>query len=199
MNFADENWEDFRERVLGNAYMIWHDGGIDEYAAAKALEKEDPAHVKDMLERGLLLEDYVAVEGIKLMKGDEWVSLVEKTLETSRFRLRIELAQYLQARFPERDYSRYVVDVLQRSPAAFRVDAAVALRNFSVPEVLDYLLESVRHDPEFLVRFNAGASYLILRKIEPVSFYEHETIFKLIKEDAPAEDLAKAADLLKAL
>lgn len=199
MNIGDETWENFRERVLGNAYMIWHDGGVDEYFVARNFAKEDPTHIEEMLKIGLAQDDYIAIEGIKLLKDPKWYPLLRDALLVSSPRTQVWIATYLEEACPQEDYSSPMLKLLD-SPSSFaRMDSAIALRHFRNPAVLPALLRAVRTDPEYLVRYHAANSYLTLREIQPVEIFDHPTIFELLTNSANSDDTAKAADLLERL
>lgn len=199
MNTLNETWDEFSRRVLGDPYLIWHDGGVDEYQVKGSLAGEDPAYVEKMLKHGLALDDYIAVEGIKLLNDPKWLVLLRNALPKSSPRTQVWIASYLQEKCPEEDYSAPLLKLLSSSAGLSRVDAAIALRHFKNPPVLLALLDSVSKDPEYLVRYHCANSYLTLRGIQPAEIFDHPEIFALLTSSAPPEDTVKAAALLEAL
>lgn len=199
MTHPKETWDEFSRRVLGDPYLIWHDGGIDEYQARRSLEEEDPAYVEEMLEHGLALDDYIAVEGIKLLTDPKWLGLLRNALPKSSGRTQVWIASHLQEKCPEDDYSAPLLKLLSSSAGLSRVDAAIALRHFKNPLVLPALLGSVSKDPEYLVRYHCANSYLTLREIHPAEIFGHPEIFALLTVSASPKDTAEAATLLEVL
>ena len=197
-----EIWSQFRERVFGSEFDIWHDGGVN-YTAAWALKQENPAHVRAMLLEGLAKQDYVAILGLQLVEWSDLVELLTPCLELSHGtgKFRVELAQLLQAKAAGqdlegggRDYSQYVLSELENPSSDLRLYAAVALRNFPAESVMEGLLRHIAMDGAFLVRINAFESVVKLKGQQASTMPQYEEWSGMLGDSRGPEDWAKVAE-----
>lgn len=199
----NENWREFKERIFGNDYMIWHDGVGDE---SRRLALEDPVHVKQMILDGLKEEDYVAVEALKQLDLPEMLPDLRKQVQTTRGKYQIELATFLQEKDPEATDDRYakiVIHELLYPTWWMRMDSAILLRYFPAELVKETLLDRVAKDPDYYVRYHSAESYLRVMKIKPDEIFAYEDIFPLITSpqdrEANEEDFKRHAEAAERL
>lgn len=203
---TNENWEEFKERIFGTPYMIWHDG-VGDYS--RELAREDPDHVRKMLQEGLSNDDYVAVEALKQVNLPEFIPDLLLRLPNVKGKFQIELATMLQEKLAPSDdrFAKVVIHELLYPSWLMRIDAAILLRKFPASFVTGALLERVTHDSDYLVRYHSAESYLKVLGIKPASIFEHEEIFPLIISPGEGkkqtqddfERYKQAAEMLRAL
>ena len=86
--------------------------------------------------------------------------------------------------------------MLRREPLwVFRKDIAIGLRHIPGAGTVDALLQAVRHDPDYLVRYHAAESLLHIAGVDPPDLSKHSRLFSHIAADDP-ERHSTAADLL---
>lgn len=202
---TNENWEEFKERIFGTPYMIWHDG-VGDYS--RELAREDPDHVRKMLLEGLLYEDYVAAEALKQVNLPELIPDLIQKLSKATGKFKIELATMLQEKAPPPDdrYAKIVIHELMYPTWIMRMDSAILLRNFPAKYVNETLLDRVANDPDYFVRYHSADSYLKVNQLSPNGILDRNDIFPLIcnakqGENTPEEfeQFKQAAEMLRAL
>ncbi len=107
----NETWSEFKNRVWGTDYEIWHDG-----ITPGGLEfriQEEGEHVRDMLFAGLALEDPVAVLGMHSLSAEEVLEPLKKALEHSAGLFKVELC-HLLAKIDLEHRSQYVAILTER-------------------------------------------------------------------------------------
>jgi hypothetical protein len=199
-----ENWKEFKERLFGNDYMIWHDGpNINEFLLAQ----EDPQHVRQMVLDGLEAEDFVAVEALKSINIPELIPDLREKLKKVRGKFKVDLAVYLQEKDtpPDNRYALIVIDEILHPTWIIYMDAAISLRYFPLDYVRDVIFKIIAEHPDYYMRYHAAQSYLKLIGAKPNDIFEYKEIFPLIcnkNESVTEEDyerFKKAAEMLKAL
>lgn len=203
---TSETWYEFKERIFGTDYMIWHDG-VGDYS--RELSREDPEHVRKMILDGLNYEDYVAAEALKQVDIPELIPELIERLPKVRGKFQIELATMLQEKAPPPDdrYAKVVTHELLYPTWYMRMDSAILLRNFPAEYVNETLLDRVANDPDYYVRYHSADSYIKVNKLQPNEIYGYPDIFPFIttpteQKDETPEDYErhkKAADMLRAL
>ncbi len=198
---TSETWSQFRERLFGTEYDIWHDGGIDP-SAPWTIKKEKPEHVLAMLQAGLEEGDYVAAMGLRLVEGEAGVDLAEKCLKelgkNEKFdaKLQVELAQYLQEKRPGQDYSAYVLDMAKHSSFDVRLYAAVALRFFHAEKVREPILALIGGDPDFFVRVNSLDTFVRVQGLTAADVPKYEEWAGRLGRNHSESEWAKVAEEL---
>lgn len=196
---SNEYWLEFKERIYGSDYMIWHDGVAD---CHYELSREDPTHVRTMLNEGLDAQDYVAVEALKQVDYPEWLPDLRKRLQKTKGKFQIELATYLQQKDPEATDDRYAKIVLHEFDYPtwiMRMDSAILLREFPAQYVTETLLRHVAEDADYFVRYHSAQSYLSVLHLEPADIFEHKEIFALIVDSEDKTHYKEAAEKLRVL
>lgn len=203
---TNETWEEFRLRIFGTPYMIWHDGVGDH---SRELAREEPQHVRKMILEGLAQEDYVAAEALKQVDLSELVPDLIKRLPKVKGKFQIELATMLQEKAapPDDRYAKIVINELLYPTWIMRMDSAILLRNFPAEYVNETLLDRVANDPDYYVRYHSADSYLKVNKLNLNGILDRNDIFPLIctpseQKVETSEDYArhnKAAEMLRAL
>lgn len=202
---ANETWEEFRLRIFGTPYMIWHDGVGD---FSRELAREDPQHVRKMILEGLAQEDYVAAEAIKQVDLSELIPDLIQRLPKVRGKFQIELATMLQEKAPPPDdrYAKVVIHELLYPTWIMRMDSAILLRNFPAEYVNDTLLDRVGNDPDYYVRYHSADSYLRVNGLKPGEILAYPDVFPLILDATEGDNMPKdherwqkASEILRAL
>lgn len=202
----NETWEEFKERIFGTPYMIWHDG-VGDYS--HELSREGPEHVRRMLLEGLRNEDYVAAEALTQVDLPDLIPDLIQRLPKTTGKFKIELATMLQEKAPPPDdrYAKIVIHELLYPTWIMRMDSAILLRNFPAEYVNETLLDRVANDPDYYVRYHSADSYLKVNNLRPNGILDCDDIFPLIctpseQKIETTEDYErhkKAAEMLKAL
>jgi hypothetical protein len=79
---------------------------------------------------------------------------------------------------PSVDRSRFLLPLLSDASGDVRVTAAMHARSFKGAGIQAALIESVRHDRSYLVRYQAANSVLALANVYPREVQEHQEIFR---------------------
>lgn len=203
---SNENWEEFKERLFGSPYMIWHDGpDVD----AGKLSREDPAHLRKMLLDGLDYEDYVALEALKVVEMPEIIPDLREHLKKVKGKFKIELAAYLQEKDtpPDDRYARVLINEIEHPSYIMIMDAAILLRNFPLEYVRDIIFRVITEHPDYYMRYHAADSFLkLVGKTNGILDPQYNDIFLNIVDgkdgkngEADFERFKNAAEMLKAL
>lgn len=193
----ERRWREYKERVFGTEYMIWHDG-LDTSAVASSTgaAREDTL---TMLRLGVSLGDAHAAQALSVMGDAESTSAMRAQLARACGTSRVRLARAIHALSPDPALAAELVGVL-RSPDhwSVRIDAAIGLRDFGGEGDERALLDAVAGDPEYLVRYHAAESLLARWRVRPASITKHRAIFQRLagpQEGAPSpEDFARFAE-----
>jgi len=149
----NETWNEFKQRVWGTDYEIWHDGiesgGLDFY-----IQKEG-SHVKEMLLKGLEAEDPTAVLGLYSFPADEIVDDLKKAFSRSASHFKIELAKLLYTIDEENRgaYRDTLIDRLQNAgDPGVQIAAAEAMSGFNDEAMQQALTQASKNADDNLVR-----------------------------------------------
>jgi hypothetical protein len=105
---------------------------------------------------------------------------------------RVDVVRAANAVDPATDYGPTLVPLLADRDRNVRISAAVGARRFRRDGVANALLETVRRDKEYLVRYHAAQSLLELGDIYPRDISDHRRLFEAIS--GPASGAPVAAD-----
>jgi hypothetical protein len=186
---ASGNWKRFYESFFGDPYWAWHDG-LDTDALHKLTPEEQKEAEKLFLE-AVNEHDTRAAVGLGELRSQKAVPRLKEILDRARGRELVDVAVALRMIEGDLSYSKYIIHVLKNHPFwDDRLYAAMHLREFDTPEVIEALFEAVK-DPDFLVRNHACDSLLYLHGFKP-DISLHEDIFENIKppmeEGEPSEE-----------
>ena len=160
--------------------MMWHDG-IDPSSVC-GLEGAERDQAEDMLIESMKEGNYWAPMGLRELRSEKAVPIMKEMLPSVDGVLLIEIAIALNVIEDTVEYNEYILRVLREYPSPYtRLKAAMKLRDFPTPEVIEALFDAV-NDEDYLVRNHASESLLAIHGLEP-TISEHKEIFKLIIVD----------------
>jgi len=194
------------DNFFGDPYMMWHDG-IDPTSVC-GLEGAERDQAEDMLIESMKEGSYWAPMGLRELRSQKAVPLMKEMLPSIEGVLLIEIAIALNVIEDTLEYNPYILHVLREYPSPYtRLKAAMKLRDFPTPEVIEALFDAVS-DEDYLVRNHASESLLAIHGLQP-TISEHKEIFQLIIVDydktsnVSTKDAAaaykKAEEMLRAL
>ena len=177
--------------------------GVD-FSRIKKLAATEPATAERMLRLGLSLCDPIAAQAVTVTKlrallpelralldppggGGGLVRAVGATGRSSPFR--VDVVRAANAVDPATDWAPYLVPLLSDRDRNVRMSAAMGARRFRRDGITKALLETVRRDKEYLVRYQAAQSLLELGDIYPRDIADHRRLFEAISgplDGAPA-------------
>lgn len=169
------------DNFFGDPYMMWHDG-IDPTSVC-GLEGAERDQAEDMLVNSMKEGSYWAPMGLRELRSEKAVPIMKDMLAWANGVLLIEIAIALNVIEETTDHNPYIIHVLQKHPSPYtRLKAAMKLRNFPTPEVIEALFDAI-NDRDYLVRNHASESLLAIHGLEPM-ISEYKEIFKLIIVEA---------------
>jgi hypothetical protein len=189
-------WSDFRQEAFGEPYMVWHDG--PDFYEFQSRARQDPQTVERVLLQGLSENDPLAAQAVAEADFDDSVEqrlvpVLKEALGRADGTFRVSVAQALHRITGEQHWSSAIVDVLLGTSFwSDRLDAALALRQFTPTIELIAALMRGMQDPEYLVRYHSSNSLLRFGGDE-VDVAEHEELFAQIRGDSTSEQWALAA------
>ncbi len=203
---SSDDWQYFMENYFGDPYMMWHDG-IDTKSVTR-LRGEEREKAEEMLIGAMESGSHWAAMGLRELRSKRAVPHLKKKLPTADGDLRLQIALALCFIEKTTQYVDYIIEILSDdSFFASRLNAAITLRHFPIPKVIDALFNAVS-DPEYLVRNHACESILYIYGL-PADISAHEDILAhIIVEYDPElkqsveiafEHYATAADMLRDL
>jgi HEAT repeat protein len=170
-------WDYFLKNFFGDYYTMWHDG-IDPTSVCK-LDSPEREEAEEMLIESMQKGSFWAPMGLRELRSKKAVPIMKKMLSSASDDLLMEIAIALNVIEDTTEYYPYVLRVFQEAPSAYtRVKAAMKLRDFPTPEVIEALFDAVS-DQDSLVRNNASNALLNIHGFEPM-IHEHKEIFKLL-------------------
>ncbi|TFG30641.1 HEAT repeat domain-containing protein [Candidatus Thorarchaeota archaeon] len=199
-------WDYFMDNFFGDPYMMWHDG-INPKSVC-GLEGAERDQAENMLIESMKEGSYWAPMGLRELRSQKAVSIMKDVLAYANGNLLIEIAIALNVIEETTNYNQYILYVLREYPSPYtRLRAAMKLRDFPTPEVIEALFDAVS-DVDYLVRNHASESLLAIHGLKPM-ISEYKEIFKLIIVDADrrtstskkeaAAAYKKAEEMLRAL
>jgi hypothetical protein len=188
--------------------------GVD-FARIKKLATTDAAITERMLRLGLAACDPLAAQAITVTKfrllHPELRALLEQAgpagalvraggaagapgaAAVARFAaFRVDVVRAANAVDPGGDYGAYLTPLLADRDRNVRISAAMGARRFRKDGVTKALLDTVRRDKEYLVRYHAAQSLLELGDIYPRDIADHRRLFDAIS--GPLDRPPAAAD-----
>jgi hypothetical protein len=161
---AEDSWTEWRRRVFGDPYLVWHDGPYFDHLLD--LAGTAPAEVTRMLAAGLDAGDPLAAQSITALAAEakapeESVALLRAAVPDATGTFLVRVAQALHVLTGDESWADPVASVLASDAwRGIRLDAATALADFHpTPHLIQILGEAVR-DPEYLVRYHAANTLL---------------------------------------
>jgi HEAT repeat protein len=165
------------KNFFGDYFTMWHDG-IDS-ASVCALEGAEREQAEDMLIESMQKGSFWAPMGLRELRSHKSVPVMKDMLSSASGDLLMEIAIALNVIEDTTEYYPYVLRVFQEAPSAYtRVKAAMKLRDFPTPEVIEAFFDAV-NDEDDLVRNNAANALLAIHGFKPM-ISEHKEIFELI-------------------
>lgn len=186
---ADE-WRRWRRAIFGDPYLVWHDG--PQFTGLLNAARADPATVEAMLAAGLLDRDPVAAQSFVALKSAGLVTarsvalLEAAAAQSAPDVFLVDVATALYRLTGAESWAGPITSVLQTARFwGHRVDAAIALAEFTPTVELVQVLSHAVCDREYLVRYHAANG--LLRYAQPpdtsaarAHIYQHPDLFALI-------------------
>ncbi len=170
---SSKDWEYFMENYFGDPYMMWHDG-IDTKSVIR-LKGEERTKAEGMLIGAMKSGSYWGAIGLRELRSEKAVPHLKEMLPQATEMLKIHVAIALCVIEESTEYVGNIIEVLENDSEYFRLEAALSLKHFPIPEVIDALFRAVI-DPEYLVRYHVCDSILHIYGIED-SIDQFEDIF----------------------
>src|SRR5204863_8127192 len=170
----DPKWDKWFGDAFGHGYEVFHDG--PDPTRLQKLTGESKTLAEDMLRRGIRACDFFAAEAIE---GAGWRSLMPdltKAVDAPNWNFRVHVVLALKALGSTDDLTDHLIACLGAPSTDARMIAAMGARRFSLDRLRTPLLDRVRRDPSWLVRFHAAESLLELADIYPRELREHPAI-----------------------
>lgn len=170
-------WENFMRNFFGDYYVMWHDG-IDASSVC-ALEGAEREKAEAMLIKSMTKGSQWAPMGLRELRSQKAVPVMKELLSKASGDQLMEIAIALNVIEDTKEYYPYILRVFQETPSAYtRVKAAMKLREFPTPEVIEALFHAV-NDEDDIVRNNASNALLAIHGFEP-RIDEHLEIYQQI-------------------
>jgi hypothetical protein len=164
--YSKESYKDFRERVFGAEYIVWHDA--PQLDALKNVNEQDRDHVVQMLTEGVVEhQDHVAIEGWTVFDPAHGLPIVKSQIGKGGSPAFIAgVAKFLK----EFDLHETKEDILKRESEVANVvknskgfgslDALISASEFPTREVIEALLERVATADDYLIRYHSANALL---------------------------------------
>jgi hypothetical protein len=189
-----------------------------EFEQVEALAAKSPAVVERMLRLGLQACDVTAAQAIGHLRLRALLPDLKDLLDAANvgggllrgggrfapFRVQVVLAA--NRLDPATDYAPHLVPLFADRDEGVRISATMGARDFRKAAVSKALLDTIRRDGEYLIRYHAAESLLALGDIYPRAVADHGEMFELLKgpwRKSPTRDdfakFARAAEMIEAL
>jgi hypothetical protein len=188
---SSREWQRFIDNYYGDPYMMWHDG-IDEKTVT-FLKGAERTKAEEMLIESLQEGNHYAAIGLRELRSEKAIPYLLEAMYSGWGNLRVHAAVALSMIENTFEYVDEIIQVLKQSAAwTYRMRAAIELRHFPLPSVVEALFESVAEDPDYIVRNHASETILFLHGLKP-SISERREIFQHMiveynKEGQPTTD-----------
>lgn len=192
-----ESYDDFRERIFGSPYSIWHDGpDVDAVLRIPAGERE---RAFLLLLDGLAKGDDVAVGALGVLDPVRALPEIRKVWERdiNSKKVWIALAEFLRQHDPAttlEELARVIIGTLRQNNI-FSIDAVITLRHYPVREVVDVLLILVAKHQDYLIRYHAVVSLLVILRDPSPDMSSHADLLDLIR--GPTDGESTEADFAR--
>lgn len=188
-----ESYDDFRERVFGSPYDIWHDGP-DMRAISRIPANERECAFLLLLE-GLSKGDDVAVEALGALDPVRALPEIQKKWKENlnSKQLWIALAEFLRQHDPAatlEELANVIIGTLRQNNV-FSINAVIVLRHYPVREVVDALLMLIAKHQDYLIRYHAVTSLLVILHDPSPDLDSHRDLLDLIRGPAEGESTEK--------
>ena len=204
MTVAGRSWEDVRNELFGEPYMVWHDG--PEFSGLREAWRTEPEALLDQLFAGMAEGDALAAQALSELEPaptgemrDRVIAMLEKHVVASPPYAQVQLGLTLYKLTGDAKWTKPIVEVLDGAVHwSSRIDAAIALRQVQpAPELKKALLTAAQSN-DYLVRYHSATT---LRRWAGVSTdLENDDILfsQLVRDDDPAawKQVAIALDRL---
>ena len=176
---TDRDYEAWFRRTFGGGYEVFHDG--PDPARIRDLAGEPKAEAQRMLRRGLEACSTFAVSAIERAGWRDLVpDLTRAVAFTGEPEFRAHVILALKALGSRDDFSDQLIAVLSSGPTEARITAAMGARHFSLARFRGPLLDRVRQDPAWLVRYHAVESLFELADIYPRELRGHTPLMEAL-------------------
>lgn len=156
--------------------MMWHDG-IDEKTVTflKGAEREK---AEEMLIESLQEGNHYAAIGLKELRSTKAIPHLLEVMYQGWGNLKVHATVAMSMIENTFDYVGEIIEVLRKSAAwTYRMRAAIELRHFPLPSVVEALFETVSQDSDYIVRNHASETILFLHGLKP-AVSERREIFR---------------------
>ncbi|MBD3190466.1 MAG: hypothetical protein GF308_07470 [Candidatus Heimdallarchaeota archaeon] len=145
--------------------MVWHDGL--NVRSVHQLSDEEKERAFKLLIAGLRTNAWRCAAGLRELHDKRAIPYLHEALAFTTGKGLVEVAAALNVLEGTTDYCSYIIRVLEtNSHWGYRMDAAITLRKFHTPEVIEALFRAIE-DPDYLVRHHASESLLALHGFPP--------------------------------
>ena len=203
MTVAGRSWEEVRNELFGEPYMVWHDG--PEFSGLRDAWRTEPEALLDQLFAGMAEGDALAAQALSELEpaptGEmraHVIAMLEKHVVDSPPYAQVQLGLTLYKLTGDAKWTKPIVEVLDGAVHwSSRIDAAIALRQVpSTPELREALLRNVQDD-DYLVRYHS-ATTLLRWSGSTAQLEDDDPLFsKIASDDAPKAWKAAADSLAR--
>ena len=188
-----ESYDDFRERIFGSPYAIWHDG--PDMGAIARIPAEDRERAFLLLLEGLGKGDDVAVEALGVLDPVRALPEIQKlwNIDKNSKQLWLALAEFLRQHDPAialGELANVIIGTLRQNNV-FSINAVIVLRHYPVREVVDVLLMLIAKHQDYLIRYHAVISLLCILHDPFPDMTSHGDLLDLIRGPAEGDSLER--------
>ncbi len=186
-----EEWENFIENYFGRKGKEY-DGGID-VSAAVVLKGEEREKGEDMLIESLQDGSYYAIIGLHEMQSQKAIPVMKAMIKDIDPLRQIQLAVALNGLEKSNEYTQYIISILLGNYHwTARRTAAERLAIYEDKSTIEALYKAMS-DPEYLVRYAAAESILIIHGID-TELTSHDELFSLLSKSPGLDDNCSSTD-----
>ncbi len=194
----DESYSDFRNRVFGMPYDVWHDGPIPR-GLSSIPDGPEREHARAMLTEGVVEHgDDAAVEGWADFDPEEGIRIMKPLLgKATNANFVAAVTRFLNEHDTNATDEERVsknsdfVKTMKLSSGASSLDSLMTASEVPTKEVVEALLDRVAHSPEYLERYHAAESLLKIGKVKRTDIASHNKLFSLIVSRIDREDMTE--------
>lgn len=193
-------WAEFSREVLGEPYLVWHDGA--DFGPLLARWRDQPEMAGEMLRLGIGEGDPIAAQAVSyLARGgaaaSELGAPLRDALPGARGTFLVRVAEALFALTADQGLAAPICGVLTGDAHwAEKIDAAIALSAFAPAGAVVRALALGVRDPEYLVRRHSAQALLTLAR-RPTTIENEPGIWEMIRGDRSRAWRAAGAELTR--
>jgi hypothetical protein len=187
-------WTTWRDRSFGTPFEVFHDG--PDASRIARLTGEPRAEAERMLRLGLEACDSVAPEVLEQLTPARLLPELRSLLDATSSDFRAEVVRALAVLDREHDYTAFLLPLFTDRSMTARITATMAARFFPPAELRAPLLDVVRHDGSYLVRYHAAESLLALGDVHPAGLADHPVLLQSLAGQPQEEMRLLASGLL---